>query len=622
MCGLAGILGKVEEPVLQRMLESCRHRGPDASGIWIASDQSVGLAQRRLAIIDLSPSGVQPMAMPGENTWIIYNGEIYNHNELRRELIAKGHVFRSTSDTEVVLHAYLEWGESCLPRLRGMFAFALAHRIHVNAPWEVLLVRDRLGIKPLYFTKGTDGSLYFGSELTTLMASGRISKRLDWSGTFDVLASGSVRQPKTILDGVTALPGGHCCTWKEGKLSEPRRWWSLEESSLNQRKKLATLSYEEQTAQLRDLLVEVTRYHLVADVPVGVFLSGGVDSTAATALMAKEVNYPIYSFSVGLDSTHQDMDELSSARIAAEAIGTRHYERIIRDSEVSDLFEQFVARVDQPSEDGANTMTVAALAAQNGLKVVLSGVGMDELLGGYSTHLLAQKWGWFPGVAWRPFRHAMQSLHEIRPNRYSHALMTALTPRRQRCEYLREHIPQGQAYQAFPNSVRANLATSALTWPQQADALNGYLYQEVHGYLSNTLLRDADAMTMASSLELRPLFVDHKLVEFCFALPSQTKVRDGRGKAIFRDALKGLIPDSTLSRRKQGFGLPKDRWINGPLKQRYLELLRGNAAQTVLSSEWRQRELANIEAGRAKWTAWTVATLLSWIERHQIEVPV
>jgi len=620
MCGLAGILGKVEEPILQRMLDACRHRGPDASGVWVAPEKSIGLAHRRLAIIDLSPSGVQPMAMSDGNAWIIFNGEIYNHNELRRELAAKGHIFRSTSDTEVILHAHQEWGEAFLPRLRGMFALALAHRSQTNGPWEVLLARDRLGIKPLYLTKGTDGSHYFGSELATLLASGCVSRRLDWSGAFDVLASGSVRQPKTILNGVTALPGGYCCTWKEGQLSEPRRWWSLEESTVEMRTELAQMTFEEQTERLRQLLVEVTRYHLIADVPVGVFLSGGVDSTAATALMAKEVTYPIYSFSVGLDTSHQDMDELSPAREAATALGTRHFERVIRDSEVPDLFERFVAAIDQPSEDGANTMTVAALAAEHGLKVVLSGVGMDELLAGYSTHFLAQKWGWFPGVPWKPVRQAMRALHEIRPNRYSQSMMTAITPRRERCNLLREHLPHGHAVQAMPGSIRSQLATSALPWPQHADALNGYLYQEVYGYLSNTLLRDADVMTMTSSLELRPLFVDHKLVEFCFSLPSESKCRDGKGKAIFREALKGVIPESTLSRRKQGFGLPKERWINGVLKKRYIELLQSKTAQQVLSPEWSERELANVTAGHAKWTAWTVATLLAWIETHQIEV--
>lgn len=601
------------------MLEACKHRGPDASGVWVAADGAVGLGHRRLAIIDLSPRGRQPMATVSENSWITFNGEIYNYRELRSELEARGRTFLSQSDTEVILQAYEEWGPDCLSRFRGMFAFALAHRLDDRAPWQVFLARDRLGIKPLYIGRGTDGSVYFGSELSTLLASGRIRPRLARQGVFDVLAYGAVQQPTTILEDVTALPAGHWCRWTQGELLAPVCWWRLESSTAQLREELRALTFREQSARLRALLQEVTRYHLISDVPVGVFLSGGLDSSAAGALMAQQVSYPIHTFSVGLDRPHQAIDELEPARVVAERLGTRHFERVILDQEVPDLFEEFVAKVDQPSEDGANTMVVSAFAAAHGLKVVLSGVGMDELLGGYETHVLVQRLSRAPGLSGTFARDMLRRLHELRPNRYSRALMTLVTPPERRNEFLREHIPRGQVYQALPHAAR--LGTARSTWPKDVDPLNGFLYQEIHGYLSNTLLRDADALTMAHSIELRPIFVDHKLVEFCFALPSEVKVQNEWGKVIFREALRDLLPPLTLSRPKQGFGLPRGPWMNGALRARYRGLLHGRAAQRILSPVWRRRELARLAAARVPSTSWTVATLLAWIELHRIDVP-
>jgi asparagine synthase (glutamine-hydrolysing) len=620
MCGLAGILGSADQEVLDVMVKACAHRGPDASGTWISPDRTVGLGHRRLAIIDLSDAAGQPMSTPDGNAWIIFNGEIYNHAELRRELEGLGHTFRTASDTEVILHAFTAWREECATKLRGMFAFALAHRKSSGAPWEVLFVRDRLGIKPLYLARGVDGSLYFGSELSTLRASGRLRARLDWQSVFDLLAYGSVRQPRTIYEDVTVLPAGCHCIWKNGELSAPTSYWDLEKSVIEMRSELLRLTFREQADRLRSLLDEVTRYHLIADVPVGVFLSGGIDSSAATALMAQHVTYPISTFSLGLDAAHRDMDETDPARVVAAALGTRHYEHVLRDSEVPMLFEEFVTKLDQPSEDGANTMVVASTAAQHGLKVVLSGVGMDELLGGYPMHQRAKQLAWSPGFRWKLGHRALRALHELRPNRYSQQLTAAAIPRPERWDFLREHIPQGRVYRTLPPSVRSRVAPQTPRWPRDVDVLDGCLYQDIHGYLLNTLLRDADAVTMASSLELRPLFVDHRLVEFCFALPSDVKCRDGEGKVILREALRGIVPDSALRRPKQGFGLPKHRWMNSVLRDRYIELLSSETARTVLSVPGRKRELERVRAGVADWTAWTIATLLAWIERYRPEV--
>ena len=378
MCGIAGTIGRADAAVISAMTAALRHRGPDDGGTRLDPGGAFAFGHRRLAIIDLSAAGQQPMSWAEGRFWITYNGEIYNYRELRRELEARGCVFRTRTDTEVLLAAYATWGEDCLRRLRGMFAFAIAD----GATRRVFLARDRFGVKPLLYVE-SPGLLLFASELRAFTAAGQVPQQIDREAVWHYLSFGSIPPPRTIFQGVRSLLPGHAMTVGfDARLLRAWRWWDIATASQVHTETVARLDFPRAAAALRGQLEEATRYHLVADVPVGAFLSGGVDSAAMVALMRHHVTDPIRTFTVAFGEQHRDLSEAEPAAQTARALGTQHQEVTVTDAEAATSFDALLDALDQPSLDGANTWFVARAAAAQ-VKVVLTGLGGDELFAGY-----------------------------------------------------------------------------------------------------------------------------------------------------------------------------------------------------------------------------------------------
>lgn len=624
MCGIAGSFGACDVEAVRRMVRALAHRGPDDEGIWSDPAMPAALGHRRLAIIDLSPSGHQPMADPSGRLWIVFNGEIYNYRELRRELEGRGRAFQTQSDTEVILAAYAEWGPSCVTRLRGMFAMAVVDRRPGPGEPSLMLARDRMGIKPLlYWTRA--GEIWFASELRALLASSRPGRTVRADAVIDFLAFGSVCQPGTVLEGVEMLPPGH---WMEVRGGDRRlvRYWDLHDATADMRRELAGVDEEEARLRLRAALEEATRYHLIADVPVGAFFSGGVDSTAVVGLMARLAGRRIRTLSVGFESEHRD--ERSFAEQAAARLGTDHRAAVIREIDVVDLFPKIVEAVDQPSVDGANTWIVSR-AARADFTVALSGLGGDELMAGYGHFgLLARADRESPsGSPWRlAFWRRVRELGRV--GRQSHRRYVAAADPAGRRGLARSILAPHQLRWAFAHPLREAVWRRALDgyrpwYRDDADPVQRTSYAEVRGYLCNTLLRDGDCMSMAHALEMRPVLLDHPLVELVYALPERLKLREDRTKYLLVRAVSDILGPETLGRRKVGFELPYVSWMGGARCLRPLmeDVLETEAARTLFDERCRAALRVRLAAGRPPAALWGWAVLLLWLEQGRYALP-
>jgi len=620
MCGITGTIGWADEKMIQRMTAALDHRGPDADGVRLWPDMPAAFGHRRLAIIDLTDAGRQPLCTRDGRYWITFNGEIYNYRELRAQLVDKGVAFSSHTDTEVVAAAYGIWGTACLQRFRGMFAFAIVD----TAEQTVFLARDRFGIKPLYYTRTRDG-LAFASEIRAFTAAAVVSPRADRQAIWDYLSLGSVAQPRTILHGVRMLEPGH---WmkvdRRGKTREKACYWDLVDATETARSTLQSIQPREAAEQLRAKLDAATACHVVADVPVGAFLSGGVDSAAMVGLMAGHVSYPVQTFTVGFEDQHSLLNETDAARRTAAHFGTDHHEVIVTDAEAAASFEPVVQALDQPSMDGANTFFVARSAGRT-VKVALSGLGGDELFAGYPHFVrhsraarLREKLGVFSRLL---------AVTRLLPNRCRHNLMLpALTPV-ERAETLRckayeddkTHLVNPSFLYGWKPEPLQTLYEPAVR--RMKDPVSQLSLVELTGYMCRTLLRDVDTMGMAHGLEIRPILLDHELAQFAFALPSRVKLQAGRSKAVFADALADLLPRSVLSRPKRGFELPLMRWLSGPLKPHAQRVLGDrNARQIFRESVLRRGMLAVESPGPRDFRWWCIVVLLSWLELSGVTV--
>jgi asparagine synthase (glutamine-hydrolysing) len=606
------------------------HRGPDDQGTFEATsgDVRVELAFTRLAILDLSPAGHQPMSTEGGRFTIVYNGEVYNYREIRAELVALGESFRSATDTEVVLKAYARWGKGCVKRLRGMFAFA----IWDAARQSVCLVRDRSGIKPLYYAE-RPGSLAFASEVRTLLATGLAERTLSRRALSSYLSFGSVYDPDTILEGVRSLPPAMILEYHRGKIS-CERYWSLPTEITEP----GPATLQEAAASIRPVLEEAVRLRLIADVPVGIFLSGGIDSSVLAALAASATTGAANTFTVTFDETAYS--EAPFAAEVARLFGCNHHQVHLTGSQAASEIEQAVGALDQPSCDGINTYFVAKAAKASGLTVALSGLGGDEVFAGYSTFrsfgsILAA------GRATRSVAPLFRRvLHKNPLNVFGSAssrerkLFGALSSGGAPVPtyaLLRAVFTPDQVQQIIAPEMGAALPPPPVSGldgisdkpdPDSIDPVNLYSALELSNYLQNTLLRDTDAMSMRHALEVRVPLLDHVLIEQILRIPGHIKMIRGQSKPLLTAAVPAL-PRHITGRSKMGFTLPFTPWLRGPLRPFVDSVLLGEPTRrlgaldpSAVASLWR----IFLERGRSVTYArvWALVALAFWCDKHRI----
>jgi len=573
MCGICGIAipkqlnRRVSESRLVAMRDTLAHRGPDDAGLYL--DGGVGLGHRRLSIVDLG-GGRQPMANEDHRVWIVFNGEIYNHRDLRPGLEERGHQYRTVSDTETIIHLYEEQGARAVERLSGMFAFA----VWDSERRELLLARDRLGIKPLYYALDGDGALYFASEIKALVEACAVAPEINYAALPDYLANHAPSGEETLFRGVKRLPPGHTLTWRDGQV-EIRKYWDVSFA----RNGHSVVSDRDAVEQWTELFREAVRSHLMADVPLGVFLSGGIDSSAIAAVMSRMTPEPIKTFSVGF--AEREANELEYARMVARAFDTDHHEMIVSPADFFAVMPKLIWHEDEPLGHLASVPLyfVSELAARH-VKVVLTGEGSDELMAGYYRYwktlynlsLGALYHGWTPESLRRAARAGIASLPDgssLR-RRLSQTFL-ALMPDVESL-YLDNFAVFSRAQQLSLLTPEAKKRAGALD-PYavtrqrfaQSDAtttLNLLLYADTKTYLHELLMKQ-DQMSMAASLESRVPFLDHTLFEFTARLPERMKLRGLTTKYVLRRSMKGILPKPILTRRKMGFPVPVGAWFRG-----------------------------------------------------------
>ena len=585
MCGLAGIFHlqtakPVSEARLRAMTDMIAHRGPDGSGIWTAP--GVGLGHRRLSIIDLE-GGVQPMASADGRIVLIFNGEIYNFQEVRAELEALGHVFRTHSDTEVIIEGWRRWGPDCLGRLNGMFAFA----IHDADRGCLFLARDRLGVKPLHYAELSDGSVIFASEMKALLAHPLFRRAPDFSAVDDYLGLGYVPDDASIMAGVKKLPAGHHLTLRRGlPMPQPIGWWDV---SFADRERGGVKAMEE--ALVEKMRAAVTA-RMIADVPLGAFLSGGVDSSAVVALMAEASREAVKTCSIGFD--HPDYDETRYAAMIAERFATDHRTRIVAADDFG-LVDTLVRAFDEPFADASALATyrVSELAREN-VTVALSGDGADEAFAGYrrlTFHnaeervrgLLPQSvrssiFGTlgriYPKLDWAPqMLRAKATFAALgRSGEEAYADAVGVTPRPLRARlYSDRGRRELQGHRAEDRYIKAMQGAPARTGLDRAQ------YADMKIWLPGDILTKVDRTSMAVSLEAREPLLDYRLIEFGARLPVSMRVRGSTGKWLMKQAMRRYLPDDILFRRKMGFVTPISAWFRGALADEAKRIAYGSA---------------------------------------------
>jgi len=648
ICGVVGAGGPVAERRVCRMMDALTHRGPDDKGMLVRHGAIFGV--RRLSIIDLS-GGRQPIYNEAGDVGVVFNGEIYNFPQLRLALENRGHRFHTRTDTEVIVHAYEEWGARCLDHLRGMFAFALwdGRKAAANAAAKgrVFLARDPLGIKPLYYAMA-GGALFFASEVRALLASGAFERRISHDAVEGYLLFGSVVEPATLVEGLYSLPAGHYLAVEPDDPVSPKpvAYWEPSLTAGHVPRVPRTLA--EAAREVRTHLERSVSEQLLADVPVGVFLSSGLDSTALAALAARE-RKDVQTFTMSF--REPEFSEAAAARKTARQLGTKHHEVLLTADEIRSRLFEAVGALDQPSMDGINTFFVSWGARTAGLKVALSGLGGDELFGGYpsfrATPYLAALLAVARRLPARAREPISQTLLEIgrraglqkrsdqlrklaavfsHPEDLPHAYFVSrllFTPR-QTERLLPPSIVamRGQVGQANAPSWRHSLELLLAQLTNGAEAFRGRSLiscLELRTYMLNTLLRDTDCMSMHQSLEIRVPLLDRDLVELVEALPDKAKVRARSPKALLAEALKDLLPAEILCQPKRTFTLPWERWLRGKLGAEiasHIGSLTPSLAHILDASEvqavWRR-----FSSRRTGWARpWSLFVLNEWVRKH------
>jgi asparagine synthase (glutamine-hydrolysing) len=580
MCGIAGFVNKESgldraerRAVLDRMCRVITHRGPDDQGMLI--EDKVALGMRRLSIIDLA-GGHQPISGEDRSVSVVFNGEIYNFREMQRELEALGHSFQTHCDTEAIVHAYEQYGPNCVERMRGMFAFA----VWDSRAGELFIARDRVGKKPLFYTVTPQQTLVFGSELKSLLEHPEVSRRINSEALDAYLSFGYVPDPISIFQDIYKLPPGCSLTFTGGE-ARVRQYWDFSFEPVE-------ASEKDYIEELRSLLDEAVRVRLVSDVPLGAFLSGGVDSSAVVGLMSRNMNQPVKTFSIGYNE--DSFNELRYARVAAQHFGTDHREFVVT-PDICHIVDDLVWHFDEPFADPSAipTYMVSKLARAH-VTVALSGDGGDELFAGYTRYVTDRKRSGFARIPRFVRRAALGPLSRALPHgawgrnfihsialdptgRYldSVSVFTALTK-------TSLYAPEFQAYMGEGDGAVKNFRDCAAR-VRTGEQLDRMLYLDSKTYLPGDILTKVDRMSMAVSLETRAPLLDHKLIEFVTRIPARLKMKGLETKHIFKQAVSDLVPKEILYRAKQGFGMPIQRWINQELREYMRDILSGQRAR-------------------------------------------
>jgi asparagine synthase (glutamine-hydrolysing) len=639
MCGICGVYEygvsepTVSESLITGMRDTMEHRGPDDAGVYITEDRRVGLGHRRLSIVDLSPAGRNPMPNETERVWITFNGEIYNHKKLRAELIERGHEYRSLTDTETIVHLYEDRGLDFVRLLEGDFAIAL---------WDeeekrLVLARDPMGVKPLYY-RVADGRLIFASEIKAILAHPSVSREIDEQSLYHYLSFLTTPAPQTLFEGINKLPAGCMMTLdSRGEMSFTRYWDAISPGS-------AAGDEEELAAELRRLLYESIEKRMMSDVPFGVFLSGGVDSTANVALMARLVSR-VRTFTVGFRDDPR-YNELEEARRVARHFNTDHHQVLIGHQELIDFLPQLIFHQDEPIADPVCVPLyfVSCLARETGTIVVQVGEGADELFCGYRNYvqylnLYDHLWRRVERLP-RAARRAMAATGQV----FYKAAIARLFPKsRKFAPDLLRRLAEGEELfwggaLFFDETQKQKLLTPRFNGGRfnsrsvvredldrlmaekpDADQLEQMIYLDLKLRLSELLLMRVDKLTMATSVEARVPFLDHHLVEFAMRLPRRMKYRNGETKYILKRALRGIVPDWALRRKKQGFGAPINEWM--------LDRMGDYVEERLMNSALRRREFFDYDfirrmmdehrRGRVNYSfhLWTLLNLSLWYDR-------
>jgi asparagine synthase (glutamine-hydrolysing) len=631
MCGIAGFthVGRAPAPGrIQAITEALHHRGPDQQGVW--ESQAVSLGAVRLKIIDLE-HGTQPMSAPAVEparvepasgrlaTVIVYNGEVYNHDDLRRELEALGHKFESRCDTEVVLHAFLEWDLEAFTRLRGMYAAAL----WTETERRLVLVRDRMGIKPLYFSR-QDNDLYFGSELKTILAHPHIARRLDPAALDRYLSLNYSPGPHTLVEGIEKLPPGHWLEWRDGQVTTGAYWRAHFQVD-------RTLDLNSAKQELDRLLRDSVREHLVADVPLGVWSSGGLDSTSILHYAAESAAGRLKTFSVSFRG--REFDESNYFREVAQRYQTDHHEFDLNpEQDLPAAIEQLATYADEPSADaGALPVWFLSQMCRREVTVALSGEGADELFAGYNTYRA-------DGYA-RALRHVPLPLRRLAA-RLAHGI--PVSDRKIGLDYKLTRMLDGSLLDPLEahffwngtftrDQVRALRGSPDGAWAdlpapdESAGPLNRFLELDQMYYLPDDILNKCDRMSMAHSLEVRPPFLDHRIVEFAATLPEHLKIKGGTLKFLLRELMQGRLPPAVLKRPKEGFDIPTHDWLRTILRPLLLDTL---SERNVRDSGFLRWEMVHqtIETHLQRranmgYHLWGLLILFLWMKRWNIQPP-
>jgi asparagine synthase (glutamine-hydrolysing) len=624
MCGIVGIVNldrsAVEAELLARMNEAIRHRGPDEEGTYLK--EHVGLAMRRLAIIDLA-GGQQPIANEDRTAWIVFNGEIYNYLELKKSLEDLGHRFRTDSDTEAVVHAYEQYGADCPKHLRGMFAFA----IWDERKQELFLARDRVGKKPLLYAK-QGSSFIFGSEFAALLPHPSISREVNWEAIHHYLSFICVPAPLTAYRDIRKLEPGHSLTLSQGGEIKVERYWQPDFS-----KKLK-ISEEEAGERALELLRDAVRVRLMSEVPLGAFLSGGIDSSAVVALMSEESSAPVKTFSIGFEE--QDFSELHHARRIAERVGAEHHEFIVR-PDAMEVLPTLVEHYGEPFADSSAIPTYyVARETRRHVTVALNGDGGDECFAGYERYAamrLSERYRKLPGVLREQvIRRAAELLpeSELRRSRVRSLKRflraASLPPVERYLNWVSVLDPKAKS-ELYTDEFRHEMVgTDVRQWlapwfarANGAGVVDASLLTDTMTYLPNDLLVKVDIASMAVSLEARSPFLDHHVIEFAASLPENLKLRGLTTKYILKKTLKKLLPSENLNRAKMGFGVPVGHWFRGRMQPFLREHLLSDKSATrgIVRPDAVRRMVEQHTSGERDHAhqLWTLLMLELWFQR-------